>query len=155
MSNRDTLKKVYLFEDLTNEELDRVLSIANKETHESETVIFKEGDPGEKFYILLDGEVRVMKPVASLGNEALAILKPGDFFGEMALIDDSPRSATIIVNGKTTLLAIRKADFESLLFLNKELAYTLLWAFVRTLSARLRETNDKLSNFLTMANSGF
>ena len=152
---KDILKKVYLFEDLTSEELDRVLAIAQKETRKAEEVVFKEGDVGDKFYVILSGEVRVMKPITSLGNEALAILKPGDFFGEMALIDDSPRSASVVASADTTLLCITKKDFESLLFLNKDLAYNLLWTFVRTLSSRLRETNEKLSNFLVMARSGF
>src|SRR3972149_4095732 len=120
---KEILQKVYLFEDLTSEELDRVLAIAQKETRKTEEVVFKEGDVGDKFYIILSGEVRVMKPITTLGNEALAILKPGDFFGEMALIDDSPRSASVISSTETTLLYITKKDFESLLFLNKDLAY--------------------------------
>jgi CRP-like cAMP-binding protein len=68
----------------------------------------------------------------------------------MALIDDVPRSADAIVNQDTTLLGIERGDFESLLFLNKDLAYSVLWAFSRTLSQRLREMNNKIQALLAM-----
>jgi CRP-like cAMP-binding protein len=69
----------------------------------------------------------------------------------MALIDDAPRSADAICNTTVRVGAIDKEAFENLLFLNKDLAYELLWTFVRTISARLRESNEKMSAFLTMA----
>jgi CRP-like cAMP-binding protein len=86
-----------------------------------------------------------------MGEEALAILEPGDYFGEMALIDDAPRSADAITNTTCVVGTITKAAFEDLLFMHKDLAYDLLWSFVRTLSSRLRETNEKMRAFLVMA----
>jgi len=69
----------------------------------------------------------------------------------MALIDDVARSADAITNTTVTLGVITKAKFEDLLFMNKDLAYDLLWTFVRTLTTRLRESNEKMRAFLAMA----
>src|SRR5207237_727426 len=86
-------------------------------------------------------KVRISKMVQGVGEEALAVLEPGSYFGEMALIDDTPRSADATAHLACTLYVIQKADLEQLMFLHKDLAYELLWTFVRTLSARLREAN--------------
>lgn len=86
-----------------------------------------------------------------MGEENLTILKPGQYFGEMSLIEDAPRSAITIAHTKCRLLFIGKEDFRRLLQDNKEVAYKLLWIFCRTLCNRLRETNDKLSGLFVIA----
>ena len=80
-----------------------------------------------------------------MGEEALAVLGPGAAFGEMSLIDDFPRSADARAHEPCKLFVVRKEDMEDLLFVDRDLAYDLLWSFVRTLSSRLRETNDKMT----------
>ena len=75
----------------------------------------------------------------------------GSYFGEMALIDDTPRSADATAQQSCSLYVIQKSDLEQLMFQNKDLAYQLLWTFVRTLSARLRETNDKIKAFFAIS----
>ena len=100
------------------------------------------------------GKVRISKMVPGVGEEALAILEPGSYFGEMALIDDTPRSADATAHLACTLYVIQKADLEELMFLHKDLAYELLWTFVRTLSSRLRETNDKIRSFFALSSFG-
>lgn len=151
MSAVDQLKKVPLFADLTSHELERVAAICVEESFERNVHVFEEGAPGDKFYIVTAGVVRISKFVPGIGEEALALLKPGNFFGEMSLMDDQPRSATAIAHENCTLLSISKAKFEEALFLDKELAYTVLWGFIRTLNQRLRETNDKIKAFFAMA----
>jgi len=99
---------------------------------------------------VLDGKIRISRNVGGMGEEALAILGPGEVFGEMALLDESPRSADAIVHENCRLLAIPKDAFDDLLFTRKDLAYEVLWGFVRLLSSRLRETNDKLT-FLSVS----
>ena len=89
--------------------------------------------------------------VLAMGEEALAVLRGGKYFGEMSLIDDSPRSAHALVHEKCKLFVITKRDLEDLLFVDRDLAYELLWNFVRTLTGRLRETNDKMT-FLATSN---
>jgi CRP-like cAMP-binding protein len=86
-----------------------------------------------------------------MGEEALAVLRPGNHFGEMSLIDDSPRSADAKAHEASELFVIRKEELEDVLFVDRDLAYDLLWNLVRTLSGRLRETNDKMT-FLAMSN---
>jgi CRP-like cAMP-binding protein len=80
-----------------------------------------------------------------MGEEALAVLDAGDVFGEMALLDEAPRSADARAHESCVLLSITKERFEDLLFLQKDLAYEVLWNVIRTLIRRLRATNDKLT----------
>src|SRR5208282_4185734 len=142
------LAKVPLFAGLTPGALELVSKIATEESHALGTKIFQHGDPGDKLYIILDGKVRISREVAGMGEEALAVLGPGAVFGEMALLDESPRSADARVHERCRLLVITKDAFDDLLFLHKDLAYEVLWNAVRILSSRLRETNEKLT-FLT------
>lgn len=145
------LRKVALFESLLPEHLKLVQGICIELTHPSSTKVFADGDPADRFYFIVKGKVRISKMVPGMGEEALAILEPGDYFGEMALIDDAPRSADAITNTTVIIGAIERRQFEDLLFMNKDLAYDLLWTFVRTLSSRLRQTNEKMRAFLVMA----
>lgn len=82
---------------------------------------------------------------------ALAVLKPGSLFGEMAVFDRTERSTDAISNGRIIVLTISRPDFEMLLDFNREVAYKVLWACVRLLSTRLRSRNDSLRSFLAMS----
>lgn len=145
------LKKVPLFKDLDDAELAEVAEVCHEETFVSGAYIFREGEAGNRLYLITDGEVRISRDVPGSGEEALAILKPGAVFGEMAVFDRSERSTHAISNGGTTALTISRAEFEILLDLNRELAYKVLWAVTRLLSTRLRSTNDSLRSFLAMS----
>ena len=143
------LAKVPLFAGLTPGALELISKVATEESHALGTKIFQMGDPGDKLYIILEGKVRISRDVPGAGEEALAVLGPGAVFGEMALLDEAPRSADGIVHERCRLLALPKDAFEDLLFLQKDLAYEVLWSVIRMLAGRLREANDKLT-FLTM-----
>ena len=145
------LKKVALFESLLPDQLKLIASIVDEQQVKPSTLLFADGDQADCFYFIVQGKVRISKHVPGIGEEALSILEPGDYFGEMALIDDANRSADAITNTTCTLGSISKAAFDNLLFMNKDLAYDLLWTFVRVLSSRLRETNEKMRAFLVMA----
>jgi CRP-like cAMP-binding protein len=148
------IRKVNLFESLSENELEKIQRIARTEKAAQKTVLFKEGDPGDRCFVILKGEVRISKMIPNIGEEALAIMKPGDYFGEMALIDNFPRSAHAIANTDVELLAINKSDLDKILIMDRELGYKLLWAFTKTLSKRLRDTNERLAGFLAMS-AGF
>lgn len=150
----ELLKKVYLFQELSMAELVEVLKICRRESFPKDKILFQEGDPGDKCYIIEEGEVRISKYVPGAGEEALAVLKTGSYFGEMALIDGSPRSATVTAHTDLTCLVVGKADLDQLLAENKDLGNKILTVFCRTLSKRLRDTNEKISNFLAMT-AGF
>lgn len=145
------LKKVALFESLLPEQLQLIAHIVEEVTVKPSTKIFADGDKADRFYFIVQGKVRISKQVPGIGEEALTILEPGDYFGEMALIEEMPRSADAISNTPCVLGSISKVRFDELLFMNKDLAYDLLWTFVRVLSSRLRETNEKMRAFLVMA----
>lgn len=147
----ELLGKIKFFAGLPPAYLRRIADIGNEEEHNGGTTIFQEGEKGDKFYLITDGAVRISRMVPGMGEEALAVLRSGAYFGEMALIDDFPRSAHAICHEKCKLFVIRKEDLEDLLFVDRDLAYELLWNFVRTLSHRLRETNEKMT-FLSVTN---
>ncbi len=141
----DQLAKVPFFDGLTREALSIIAQVTAGRSPALGTRIFQYGDPGDKLFIILEGKVRISREVSGMGEEALAVLGPGQVFGEMALLDEAPRSADARAHERCRLLVITKDAFEDLLFMHKELAYEVLWSSVRMLSARLRETNDKLT----------
>lgn len=147
----EQLSRVELFSGLKPQALELIAKVGSEETHATGTKIFQHGDAGDKLYLILEGKVRISREVPGMGEEALAVLGPGQVFGEMALLDESPRSADARVHDRCRLLAIPKDGFDDLLFLHKDLAYEVLWGVVRLLVSRLRETNDKLT-FLSMSN---
>lgn len=144
----DTLKKIPLFRFLTYQELVKVLNITYLETYESGVEIIKEGDSGEELYIVLAGRV-----VVSRQGQEIVELHPGVHFGEMALVDQSPRSATITARDATRLLVVQRRSFYTLIRKEPVLAVKLLWSFVQVLSRRLRETNEALSGARTALES--
>ena len=141
----DLLSKIGLFSSLQPTYLRRIATLGLDETYDEGAIIFKEGAQGDKVYLIISGAVRISRTVPGMGEEALAVLRAGTHFGEMALIDDFPRSADARAHEASRLFVIRKEDLEDLLFVDRDLAYDLLWSFVRTLSGRLRETNDKMT----------
>ena len=147
----DILAKIDLFSGLPPAHLKRVVSLGVEERHKKNATIFSEGDAGDKFYLILDGAVRISRFVPGMGEEALAVLRKGAYFGEMSLVDEAPRSAAAICHENCRLFIVRRVDLEDLLFVDRDLAYELLWNFVRTLSRRLRATNDKMT-FLATTN---
>lgn len=145
MNQLEQLRGIDLFSGLKESALELLARISTQEDHERGSRIFRHGDVGEKLYLILEGKVRISREVPGMGEEALAVLGPGEVFGEMALLDDAPRSADAVVHEGCKLLAIPRDGFDDLLFLNKELAYEVLWTVVSILVKRLRETNDKLT----------
>ncbi|MEO8623787.1 MAG: cyclic nucleotide-binding domain-containing protein [bacterium] len=145
------LRNVVIFKDLDESDLAEIAEVCREEKFVSGEYIFREGETGNRLYLICEGEVRISRDVPGSGEEALAILKPGALFGEMAVFDRSERSTHAISNGGTTTLTISRPDFEMALDFNREMAYKVLWAVTRVLSGRLRNTNDSLRSFLAMS----
>ena len=125
------LEGVPLFQNLSRRHLKHVASLAHKRRYGPGTSIVRAGDSGSAFYVVLDGAVRVVPPTGRPRK-----LGAGDFFGEMALLDDSPRSASVIAEGEVLTMTISRSAFLKLVKHEPALALELL----RTLAARLRAT---------------
>lgn len=147
----DLLRHTTIFRDLNDEELARVAMVCTQQSFVSGEYVFREGEEGNRLYLIADGQVRISRDVPGSGEEAFAVLKAGALFGEMAVFDRTERSTHAIATGGATVLTITRSDFELLLDDNRELAYKVLWACVRLLSSRLRSTNDSLRSFLAMS----
>ena len=140
MSVSDTLRGVPLFSRLADEELARLAPLARERVYPRNSVILFEDDPGDALYVVITGQVKVVL-VGEDGREViLAVLGEGDFFGEMALIDDEPRSAHVIAMEDAKLLVLRREDFHAALDKHPRIALGLL----RALSRRLRRADDKI-----------
>jgi hypothetical protein len=147
----ELLRAQAIFAGLDQEELSLVGEICREQRFVSGEHIFREGEIGDRLYLIVDGEVRITRQIPGSGEEALAVLKPGSLFGEMAVLDHGPRSTDAIANRETTCLTILRSDFELLLQRNRDMAVAVLWAVVRLVSKRLRATNDSLQSFLAMS----
>ena len=123
------LADVPLFRNLSRRHLKHVASLARMRRYGPGTTIVRAGDAGSAFFVLVDGTARV---VTSKGRARR--LGSGDFFGEMALLDDSPRSADVVADGEVLTMTISRSAFGKLLRSEPALALELL----RTLAARLR-----------------
>jgi len=145
-----SLRACQLFQALSSEQLGRVAAIATRRELPGGATVFAEGTAGDEMFVVLSGRVRISKRLTGVGEEALAILEPGAWFGEMAMIDDSPRSADALAHTSCALAVLRREELEQLMFVDKDLAAVVLWAFVRTLAVRLREMNEKIQGFFAM-----
>ena len=146
----ELLKNIYLFEDLSQEEITKVSEIVASETFPEGHMLFNEGDKGDRFYIIRKGAVRISQNISGTGEEALTILEEGTYFGEMALIDDAPRSADAIIHTETELFVISKKDFDNLTYgetisldiIQKEFGEQVQKAFGKMLCVFLRKKID-------------
>src|SRR5690606_9484013 len=105
---------------------------------------FFEGDPGDSLYVLRSGTVKIYRVAEDGREKTLAILHDGEFFGEMALLDEEPRSAIAEALAPTTAYALRRSDFHALLGENPQLSLRI----IRVLSRRLRQTNAQLTDIV-------
>jgi CRP-like cAMP-binding protein len=139
-----------LFRELDETERARLLVLGRTRTYGKDEAVFHEGDDGDGLYIILKGSVRISKRIAN-GEEALAVLEPRAFFGEMALIDLSPRAADAIANEPTELFFLSLKNLSSLIEAHHQMALKVLYALCEVLAQRLRDTNEKCMNIFTLA----
>lgn len=130
------LEKVPLFEGLSHKDLEKVAKLVRGRTIRPGELLFKEGDPGDKFYIVQSGAVEIFKEKAGSEPDRLAIKRAGDAFGEMALLTDAPRSATVRALEPSNLLVVARDQFEQLLG-----GDTLATRVMRSLAKSLRSLN--------------
>jgi NTE family protein len=134
------LRRVPFFKDFPQEELEEIGAQLQFKRIPQGEVVFAEGATGDALYLIESGQVRVVSGAASQ-RQALATLSAGDFFGEMALLTDEPRSAGVVASMDTGVWALRKADFDRLLQNHPTIAVALS----RVLSRRLSEVNRQIT----------
>lgn len=143
--NTEFLRRVQLFEGLDATELAEILMLGAVKEYRKDDVIFEDGSAGDCFYVIYEGAVRISKVFANMGEEALTVLGAGDFLGEMSFFDEEPRSARAVAHDDAKLLQIGNRELKAHLDARPDVALKFLWGFARTLSRRVRETNDKFS----------
>ncbi len=136
----ETIRRMPIFKFLNYKELVRILNITQVTDVERKQNVIREGDEGEDLFIVLKGNVRVHK-----GETDIVTLGAGDHFGEMALIDKAPRSASVSAVDAARLLRIGRSDFFGIIRNEPRLATKLLWSFLQVISERLRTTSAELS----------
>ncbi len=146
--------KVDLFKErgLSAGEMKLLATFSSEERFREGSTVFREGERGDKLYIVLDGRVRISKFIPGVGEEALAVLDRGDFFGEMALIDDKARSADAKAHdGDATVLSIDRATLNEILSMDPHASLQFLNLLCRMISRRLREINEKIVQWKYMS----
>jgi CRP-like cAMP-binding protein len=148
------LRKVDLFSNLGQSQLSAIASIVRVERHAKGETLFRTGDPSDRIFVVLEGQVRIGRDLQGLGEEALAILGPGSVFGELSIVDPAPRSADAVIHESVRLAVIERDAMEDAMLMDRSLGYELLWNMARTLAARLRDTNDRVFLFASCARFG-
>ena len=144
------LRKVPLFAELSDPEVGRIAEVTRERSYPKNSVILFEDDPGDALYVVVTGLVKVVL-IGEDGREViLSVLKEGDFFGEMALIDDEPRSAHVIAMEDANLLVLRREDFHQRLRETPNISVGLLRAMTR----RLREADEKIGGLVLLDVNG-
>jgi len=138
----EVLRQVPLFASLPDEELEAFAPLMRERRFPRGSVILMQGDPGDALYVIARGQVKVVL-VGEDGREViLSVLGVGSFFGEMALLDNDPRSAHVVAMEEATLLQLRREDFQSRLRSSPDVAIALL----RELTHRLRRADDTIGS---------
>jgi CRP/FNR family transcriptional regulator/CRP/FNR family cyclic AMP-dependent transcriptional regulator len=136
------LKKVPFFSQLETEEASSLARKLVPRRFGESQVIFHHGDPGGLLYIITAGKVKISYTMPDGQEALLAILGAGDFFGELALLDDAPRSATAEAMDETETLTLHRDDFIGYIGENPDFAYHVM----RTLAKRIRHLNDQIGD---------
>jgi CRP/FNR family cyclic AMP-dependent transcriptional regulator len=136
------LKAVPLFSSFPEDQLRMLASVVTRKSATRSTTVMAGGDATDSLYIVLSGRLKVMMSDADGKEVILSILGPGEFFGEMGLIDDAPRSASVVAIEACELLSIAKRDFKKCLAENFEMAMAVMRGLVR----RLREADRKIGS---------
>jgi len=136
------LKSVPLFAGLPDEQLRTLVSVVTHRSVPRMSMVIAEGDPIDSLYIVISGRLKVMMGDADGKEVILSILAPGEFFGEMGLVDDAPRSASVVSIEPCELLQLSKRDFKKCMAENFEMAQEVMRGLVR----RLREADRKIGS---------
>jgi len=148
MTKNDILRHCRLFELLSEDELGRVATKCEEHFFRKGDYICREGAWGDSMYIIGDGEMKIIKKISVETNWEITSLRHGDFFGEVALVDGSPRTASAVAMSNTVVLELYGRDFKTLLNAGDRLSNRMLEALLHVLINRLRSTDDIITKIM-------
>lgn len=140
----DEIRSLALFRHFPEAKLEELARVLSVRALAAGTPVFEDGSAGDELFLLSDGQVRIEKEMEGEGVAELAILSPGDVFGEMALIDRAPRSARAVAHTSVSLLVLARADLDRWLGTEPQAAVGFFVELLRVLSHRLRRTSNGL-----------
>jgi CRP-like cAMP-binding protein len=144
----DFLRRVYLFRDVSDDDIVEISKLCVEEDFSPGDILFVEGAIADKFYIIIEGRVEVWKNYYEPKPELLAVHAEGHMIGEMALIDDLPRSATLVARERTKAFVLSKTEFRALIRRNNSIALSVM----TSLSFIVRSSNETFINDLEARN---
>ena len=134
------LNNVYMFSELAPSDANILTEHSHTRSYPANTILINEGDQTDSLYVILDGEVKVYASDEAGKEVILNILRPGEYFGELALVDDAPRSASVMTLSAVKVMMISKADFKTCLARSDEMAFNL----IRSLTKQVRALTDSV-----------
>ncbi len=136
------LENIPVFEGLSDKDLGNIVRLTHERSYKKDENIFKKLAPAEGMYVILNGSIEINDPDS--GN-VFANLESGDFFGELALLDEEPRSASALATSASRLIGFFRTDLLTLIERSPELGNKVLLNLARVLGERLRKTNQELA----------
>jgi CRP-like cAMP-binding protein len=141
MDDRELLRTVPIFAEVGEPDIEKLVHLATRKRYPKDGVVFFENEAGDSLFMIAEGRIKV----TILGDDGreiiLSMLAAGDFFGEMALLDNDPRSATAIAAEDAELLCLNRGDFDGVLAQNP----SIMAGLIKVLTARLRHANHQIS----------
>lgn len=144
----EVLQKINIFSGLTPYERTKIAKFFRQKEYEPKAKIVKEGDPGDGMFVIKSGAVKISKEITDTEEQVLANLVDGDFFGEMALLDGAPRSASVYAISKVTMLELYRASLLELFDKEAKIGVKVLYNLAKILGERIRESGDKIRDIL-------
>ncbi len=144
------LRRIRLFADMTDEQAEKFVGLVEKVQVRAFSPIVKQGEHGDSMFLILEGEARVSVRHQEK-EDTIAMLGVGDFFGEISLLDEAPRSADVIANKDCVLLRLSKKNLDDMISKNPELSSRFLIAMNRFLGGRIRATNERFAKAQSFA----
>ncbi len=139
-----TMRLVPLFADMNDSELREFEKLIHRRTFKANETIFWEGEPGVGMYIIQRGVILIFKHAPGEGREELATLRNGEFFGELALLDETPRSATAVAKEPSDIIGLFRPDLFELLERKPRLGNKFLFQLASIIGERLKNTNSEM-----------
>lgn len=144
--NPEELKQIAVLQAMDGDALASLAAVLEQKDYAEGETVFAEGDPGDSMYFIVRGRIRIEKRAQATGgvHKTLAVLEAGDYFGEMALLDQKPRSAAAVAAGAATVLRLSKAAFDQMQGESSVAGTSVLFAMIRTSSERIRRLSAQV-----------